>query len=284
MCFICLMLNSALLLLLRSFGAALLILVSKSYLVAYLMGDMALYLLYKTAMNDWWHWMPFHGTSGGFVSFLMRTLVKFISDFTGVVQFRVMGEMGGAYWTFSMLLSIASTFVVMRVHFASIGEEEPAIKEETAWRLASALGGSWVVIFAAFMFMIKKKYRRTFYSLQTACQSAQALFLDEKNSDHTRAMIVERNKHQWQSIRPQVAEWFELNWLRWEEEKPVWFNPVFVSHVDDDLVPVEVIEELKARDGGVRRRSSFNEEHGELIRSLTSKRRENNPKVAPHPV
>ena len=196
MVFICLLLNSALLLLLKSFGAALLLLVSKSYLAAYLAGDMALFLLYKAASNDFWTWLPFHGTGGVFVSFLMRITTKFICDFTGVVQLRAAADMGEAYWTFSMLMSILSTFVAARVHFASIGGGKEAMAEGTAWGLASALGGAWVVIFAAFMFMIKKRYRRTFYSLQTGFRWTQEFFLDEKNTDQTRASIVNKNKHQ----------------------------------------------------------------------------------------
>ena len=70
------------------------------------------------------------------------------------------------------------------------------MSEGTAWGLASALGGAWVVIFAAFMFMIKKRYRRTFYSLQTGFRWTQEFFLDEKNTDQTRASIVNKNKHQ----------------------------------------------------------------------------------------
>jgi len=54
--FCCLILNGALLLLLRCFGAAKLIVANKNYFIAYLSGDMALYLLQKAARNDLWWW------------------------------------------------------------------------------------------------------------------------------------------------------------------------------------------------------------------------------------
>ena len=48
----CMMANSALLLLIRSFSAAVLMLVKKRYFALYLAGDMALYLGVKEASGD----------------------------------------------------------------------------------------------------------------------------------------------------------------------------------------------------------------------------------------
>ena len=36
------------------------------------------------------------------VSLVVRGGLKVITDYTGVVQFRVSGELGGAYWTFNL--------------------------------------------------------------------------------------------------------------------------------------------------------------------------------------
>jgi len=100
-------------------------------------------------------------------------------------------------------------------------------------------------------------YRKTFFSLQTGNEWAQSRFLNEENSDETRATIIARNRHLWQSIRPQVREWFKENWPRWIEEKPEWFNQVFISNVDDDLLPPEVLMLQNLMGGGERRRSSI---------------------------
>ena len=58
---VCMTLNSALLLLVRAFSAAMLMLVSKRYLVMYMAGDMALYLLQKVARGDFHWWIPIDG-------------------------------------------------------------------------------------------------------------------------------------------------------------------------------------------------------------------------------
>ena len=91
---VCMMLNSALMLRVRSFGAAMLMLVSKRYLAIYLAGDMALYLLQKVVRGDFHYWIPVDGVGGLFVSWVMRVTVKTIVDFAGAIQFRGDAELG----------------------------------------------------------------------------------------------------------------------------------------------------------------------------------------------
>jgi len=83
---VCMTLNSALLLLVRAFSAAMLMLVNKRYLAIYMAGDMALYLLQKVARGDFHYWLPVDGVGGLFLSLTMRVAVKTITDFTGVIR------------------------------------------------------------------------------------------------------------------------------------------------------------------------------------------------------
>ena len=127
---------------------------------------------------------------------------------------------------------------------------------------ASLLGGAWLAVFLTFLVLMKKKYRATFLSLQTGNDFYQNYFLKTGNTDETRASIVKRNRHLWQSIRPQVREWLKENWPRWVEEGPEWFNHVWISNVDDDLLPLEVLEQQNLVGGGERRRSSIGDMMG----------------------
>jgi len=68
---------------------------------------------------------------------------------------------------------------------------------------------------------------------------------------------VKKSGRLWQSIRPQVCEWLKENWPRWVEEKPEWFTPVFISKVDDDLLPPEVLVQQNQIGCGSRRRRSI---------------------------
>ena len=82
MIFGCMLLNIALLLMIRSFSAAMLMLAKKRYFVAYMVGDMALYLLQKVERGDFHYWLPLDGALGLLRSLLLRMGVKTITDFT----------------------------------------------------------------------------------------------------------------------------------------------------------------------------------------------------------
>jgi hypothetical protein len=88
--------NSALLLLARSGSTALLAMVSWRYVAAYYAGDHIIYLAQKAARGDWWHWTPVGGVLGILMTPINRIITKAINDFTGVIQFRGAGELGGA--------------------------------------------------------------------------------------------------------------------------------------------------------------------------------------------
>ena len=118
--YICMVVNSTLLLLLRSIGAALLMLADTKIFVAYMAGDHLLYLLQKLVRGDFLYWMPVEGVGGLFVSLLMRVAVKTLTDFTGVLQFRGAGEMGGAAWLWAMFLALVAPWVAVPVYFGSL--------------------------------------------------------------------------------------------------------------------------------------------------------------------
>jgi len=248
-----------------------LIISNKYYFVAYMAGETTLYLLLKALRNDFWYWVPVDGATGMFLSLLMRVVIKVVVDFTSIVQFRVPGELGGVYWIFNVFMAIAAAFVSIHVHFKSAMEGDEAISEEVAWTCAGALGGSWVAVFIAFLLLMKRKYRATFLSLESGNQWMQSYFLNEGNSDETRATIIGCNRHVWQSIRPQVREWLKENWPRWVEEKPEWLTQVFISNVDSDLLPLEVLEEQNLIGGGSRRRSTLGDRMSS-VRSRSSRK------------
>ena len=61
---ICMTANSALLLLIRSFSSALIMLVGKRYFAWYLLGDIVFYFALKIARNDLHYWLPIDGAPG----------------------------------------------------------------------------------------------------------------------------------------------------------------------------------------------------------------------------
>jgi len=242
----CLMLmNSALLLLIRSISAALLALVSKSYFVYYMSGDMALYLLWRLARNDLHSWLPVGGPTGIFVSVMYRIVVKTIADFTGVIHMRSPQEVGGFYWTFSMFSALIASLVSVWVYFNSDeGKGDDAFNEGKTWTLVGALTAGWMVCFALFLLVMKKEYRHTFFSLKTSKEATIERF--SSDNEAIKAEIFKKNPKQWRAIRPKVKEWVAANWWRWNEEKPEWMTASWMGKVPEDFIPSEQLTGFRA--------------------------------------
>ena len=107
--FACMVLNSALLLLARSASAALLMLVQPSLFLYYVLGDIAFFFLQKAARGDIRYFENLDGWAGTVVfDFVGQLVWKLIVDYTGLVQFRGPGVLGGCYWTGNMVGERAS--------------------------------------------------------------------------------------------------------------------------------------------------------------------------------
>ena len=175
--FACLGLNSFLLLLMRCVGMAFMLSIvlyegASAYLnpaSLYLSFDVLLYLLIKWGRRDFTYFLPISGKLGAVISFVMRIIIKFISDFTGVVHYRRPYDIGGLQFSISVLQHIVATFVAAAVFINSLktlgpnkdGWIEPrnatqvgvhAIQqrlgaERYVWIGLGSLLGAWILIF-----------------------------------------------------------------------------------------------------------------------------------------
>ncbi|GMI51962.1 hypothetical protein TeGR_g223 [Tetraparma gracilis] len=256
----CMIINGALLLLVRSMSMALLAMVGGQWVLVYLVSDMGLYFAYKILRRDLWHWIPLEGAASVVESVLERLVVKVLVDFTGVIQFRGAGEMGGCFFTLNLAMVLAASFVATHVYYASLEEGEEAVMDESvAWTIVGGLSGLGVSFFSCFLLLMKRKYVSTFFSTQTGFAWVQSRFV-ANDADFARSRIFGANKKQWLSIRPDVKAWTMENWERWEEEKPEFFNDAFKATVDDDMIPPASLRKLNA--GSSRRRSSLGDQMG----------------------
>jgi len=240
------MLNCALLLLIRSFSAAMLIIVEKRYFLLYMAGDMTLYLLQKVARGDFHYWAPVDGALGLYCSFQMRVIVKVLSDFTGVVHFRGPQELGGVYWTANMFLAVVASFASVWIGGG----------ERMHWTLVGAASGAWLLTFGLFLLLMKKEYRRTFASTRTGKEQVMERF-SKTDDDAIKASVMKKNKKMWRPIRGEVEEWVREGWWRWEAEKPEWFTESWIAKVPPDMIPSEAKQAAKGIRAIARRRSSF---------------------------
>jgi hypothetical protein len=264
------LLNAALLLLIRSACAALLMLLDVKYYFWYLAGDIGFYLAQKTVRGDFHYWVPLEGKVELVSSFLARVLVKVTSDFTGIVQLRHPGELGGFYWTSNIFMAFTASFVIAKVYFMK--SASPVVEEGPVFSVLSYLAGAWAVTFCVFLFLMRKEYRATFFSAKLGKEVTMDYFWED--SDESKALVLTSNKKQWKEIEPAVKQWIQENWLTWEAEQPAWFDDVFKSRVDDDwIISSEARLEKMQGAGAARKRSVL------FVRALSSKR--NSAVIAP---
>jgi hypothetical protein len=287
----CMTVNSALLLLVRGFSAAALLFVDSKYFALYSLIEMGIYLLYKLLRRDFYYWMPLEGAVGIFLSLLMRIVVKVVTDFTGVLQFRGAAELGGIYWSMNSLIALSSCFVCSWVYFnnrkgaglrggdgtefaalnTTLSEETEgfALNEDDVWlglRLASC---GVILSFAIILKLMKKKYRKTFFSTEKGWEWACKFFLNGKN-DEMKMNIFGCKRDLWRSIEGDVRLWTLSNWWKWKREQPDWFTDSLISRIPDAFVPEEEDREVLQE---ARRKSSALGGSVKMLVGLVEKRR-----------
>jgi hypothetical protein len=201
-----------------------------------------------------------------------------LADFAGILQFRAPGELGGVYFSVrstlttpqppsansflsfaplalplalasqvNMVLALTACFVSTYIYYEGV-EEEPAIKEKTAWAVVGGLVGAWLLSFGAFLALIDPAYIKSFFSRKTGSDWSKSYFLDN-DEDRIKMFIHGQNRLLWKDIRGDVKAYTLANWERWEADEPEWFNDNFKGSVDDDMVPDERLSGM----GGVGR-------------------------------
>jgi hypothetical protein len=257
-CYTCLMVNSMLLLLIRSFTTSLLIMSSKMYFVYYAVGEWALYILYKLLRRDFTHWIPLPVPLDLVSSMLFRTIIKIVVDYTGVVHFRHPYDLGGAYWTANMFFALAGAFISLMVYYGTLEDgEQPVLQQSDSWTLVCGLCGAWLVVFGLFFRYIDPKFKDTFISLKTGFESCQEYF--ESNDEETKMEVFSDNRRLWSRIEPELRQYLSDNWERWELEQPEWFTDRWRQSLDDDMLPAAELRRQKMEGGGQRRKSSVGE-------------------------
>jgi hypothetical protein len=240
--FVSMLFLSAGMLLIRCTTIVLLGLMGGSWAFLYIGADLGLYILVKILRGDFWYWLPLGGNLEIVSSILARVLIKIIVDFTSMVHFRHPNEVGGFYWLFGLVLTMVS--LPVSIYIASIYVDEQAIK--IAWRMVKIFLPSSGLCLVIFFLNIESKYLHTFWSTQKSRDKTMEHFLSGE-SDKIKFGVLWNSRHHWVSIEGEIKKWIELNWAKWEEEKPDWFTDVMKAKVPVDFIP---------QDGDARRKES----------------------------
>jgi hypothetical protein len=231
--FVSMMLFSAGMLVIRCMSIVVLGLLGGKWVSLYVGADLGLYLLVKVLRGDFWYWVPVGGNAEILSSVVGRLLVKVVTDFTSIVQFRHPTENGGISWMFGFVLTMGSLpIAIILAERKNVTEEELKL----AWKVVGIFIPCTVVLFAVFFFTIEKKYWGTFYSLQRGKDLTVKSFRECSDAGKTRYTFL-TSKHHWKAIEGEVKAWVEANWDRWEEEKPNWFDDAMRARVPVEYIP-----------------------------------------------
>jgi hypothetical protein len=187
--------------------------------------------------------MPFGGNAEIVSSIVTRVLVKVVTDFTSIVQFRHPYEVGGMYWMFGLVLTIGSLPVA--IVLAERGDVvEVGLK--LAWKVVQTFIPITIICFAAFFMSIKSTYWGTFISLERGKDLTVKKFKEGNDSVKADAAF-DTSKQHWKSVEEDVRAWVVANWDRWEEENPPWLSDAYKARVPVEYIP---------QDGDARKRES----------------------------
>jgi hypothetical protein len=258
--FVSMMLFSTCMLVIRCMTIVVLGLLGGTWVSLYVGADMLLYLLVKVIRGDFWYWIPAGGNTEIMSSIVARVLVKVVTDFTSIVQFRHPYEVGGMYWMLGFVLTMGS----LPVAIILAGREDVA--EEVlrfAWKVVGIFIPCTAVLLAFFFFNIEKEYWGTFYSWQRGQDLTVKNFREGSDAGKANYTFLS-SKHHWKANEMEVRAWVEANWDRWAEEKPDWFDEAMRARVPVEYIPGAA----SRRKESIRRASVDAEAEGGLASAL----------------
>jgi hypothetical protein len=263
------MLFSAGMLVIRCMTIVVLGLLGGGWITVYIGADMLLYLLVKVLRGDFWYWIPAGGSVEILSSIVFRVVVKVVTDFTSIVQFRHPYELGGMYWILGFVFTMGS--LPLATILAS--KEREAVSEngiELSWTVIVVFMPCIIICFFVFFLSMESKFWGTFFTLERGKDFTVRLFKEATIEDSKAEAILNNSRHHWKSIEEEVKSWVEVNWERWEKDNPSWLSNAWRARIPIEFIPSK---EGKRRES-VRRASVDAEAEGGLAGALrTSIRR-----------
>ncbi|GMI39514.1 hypothetical protein TrCOL_g11746 [Triparma columacea] len=211
-------------------------------------GEMLLFLLIKALRRDLWYWVPLYGFGGCMVSAFARGFGKIIMDWTAMVQMRHPHDVGGAYFTFSLFVTITGGIIaalgyekkvleeVLEGDEINRGSEGVGLEESTVVTTMVIACVGTILSFVTLLLSMNKEYVHTFIGTKTSDKVIQEYFTDFEE-DANRFEVFNCNRYKWEyKIRPQVKSWLDERLPIWLEDEPEWFDDLKKSLIPDDCV------------------------------------------------
>ena len=161
-------------------------------------------------------------------------IIKLVTDFTSIVQFRHPQEVGGVYWIFNFLLTMGSLPAAIMFNEAhQIGESGTSM----SWAIVTYLIPFTLLSFSILLYTMERRYLITFWSLERGKDLVVRMFREGNDSQKAFFSLV-RSRRLWGSIEGEVKNWVESNWESWETEQPEWLPDSLKANVPVEFIPV----------------------------------------------
>ena len=224
--FFIMMLMSTLHNLSRSAGYAILAVEDKMLAVKFFGAEMGVYLAYKLVRRDFWWWGNIEGVVSVVLSFLERSIVKIIADFTGCIHFRHPYELGGTGYSLSMIWAQVFPFVALQFSTSE--------KKELLATMLQVSFGLWLTLNILFFASINREFVRTFFTRTTGPEYTAKLFR-EAPSDALRFDAAFTNRRSYiNGLEEEVRAWLRENFGRFQLEQPEWWE---IDKVGGEFLP-----------------------------------------------
>jgi len=236
-----------------SMGMAFLSTISPSSAYAYMAASMGVYLLYRACRRDLHYWVPIESKTGWIFSILSRVIAKVIADFTGCIHMRHPYELGGLYYSLTLLQAQVESAAFAKLYIDANEGDADALAAEIVYTVVAAASITWACSYSLFFAHIKEGYAGTFIDTRSSVQFVLDRFNNPKANDYQKAGVVGTTRSYWRSIEEEVRKFLAEKWTAWEQEKPKWFTKAFIAKIHDDMLPERGLAERRR---GGRRRSS----------------------------
>ena len=195
-----------------SMGMTFLFTISPSSAYAYLAASMGVFLLYRACRGDLHYWVPLEGKTGWFVSVLARLNVKIIADFTACIHFRHPKELGGLYYSLTLLQAQVGSAVFAKLYVDASDGDAEALAAEMIYTVVATASMTWACSYSLFFAHIKKGYAGTFIDTRSAVKYTVDIFNDPKASDQQKADVTMNTRVYWRSIEDEVRKFLAEKW------------------------------------------------------------------------
>mmetsp|Transcript_3124 Transcript_3124/g.6299 ORF Transcript_3124/g.6299 Transcript_3124/m.6299 type:complete len:652 (+) Transcript_3124:124-2079(+) len=221
--------SSTLVLLAFSFGGM--------YLSAFIVADVACFISYKCFKGDFYHWLPL-GNISLLGSILVRVMMKTITDFTAIVDFRIPFELGGVYWSFNFFATLIMLPISVNFYESEYGKS--FVQGVSLWTCSLVTISLAMLSFSGVVYYTKDEHRNSFWSSQTGVEYCKFLFDDgaEEEDDYIRAdAVFSCSREKWRGIEDEVRNWIAEKWDEWRKEEPIWFDEAMQASIPIEFIP-----------------------------------------------